>query len=345
MGDFYELFYDDAKEAAQLLGLTLTARDKANLKEGKEATPMAGFPHHQLDQYLAKIIRAGRRAAVCEQMEDPKQAKGIVKRGIARIVSAGTVTDDALLEPTASNFLAAITHGENHQVGAAWVDVSTGRFYAATFPADRLVDELTRIAAAECLVADGEQHRLPEELSDRLVLTTRPAWAFGSQAATTALAKQFGTRSLEGFGFDDSHPHHALAVAAAGAVLDYLQETQKVSLAHVERLELVEPDACLQIDAATWRSLEITETLRDGRRDGSLLAVMDRTTTSMGARLLADWLRRPLTCVSTIQSRLDAVNELVGHATVTADMRESLRGVYDMQRLLARVTTGPGESA
>ncbi|MEM8865293.1 MAG: DNA mismatch repair protein MutS, partial [Planctomycetota bacterium] len=341
MGDFYELFHDDAKEAARLLGITLTSRDK---DKGADAVPMAGFPHHQLDSYLAKIIRAGRRAAVCEQIEDPKQAKGIVKREVTRVVSAGTVTDDALLDPAASNYLAAICFGEaspvGDAVGMAWIDVSTGGFYAASFAADKLADELTRASAAECLVAEGAEHRLPAELGERLSVTARPPWAFGKDAAAAALAKQFGARSLEGFGFDEANAGHQLAIAAAGAVLDYVQETQKASLAHVERLTPVEPSACLQIDAATWRSLEVTHTLRDGRREGSLLGVMDRTVTSMGARLLAEWLRRPLTDVSQINARLAAVGELVDHAALTADLREALRGVYDLQRLLARVTTG-----
>ena len=345
MGDFYELFDDDAKQASRLLGITLTSRDKGSAKQGRDATPMAGFPHHQLDQYLAKIIRAGRRAAVCEQVEDPKQAKGLVKREVTRIVSAGTVTDDALLEPTASNYLAAVTFaGDSKSVagsaGLAWIDVSTGQFYAATLPVDRLADELTRIAATECLVAEEDRHRLPAELAEQVAITTRPAWAFGQQSATAALAKQFGTRSLEGFGFDPDDPLQAPGVAAAGAVLDYLQETQRASLAHVGSLTPVEPEDGLQIDAATWRSLELTQTLRDGRREGSLLGVMDRTTTSMGARMLADWLRRPLTSTTTINARLDAVGELVDHAALAGELRESLRNVYDLERLLARVTTG-----
>jgi len=345
MGDFYELFYDDAKQASRLLGITLTSRDKANAKQGRDATPMAGFPHHQLDQYLAKIIRAGRRAAVCEQVEDPKQAKGLVRREVTRVVSAGTVTDDALLDPSASNYLAAVTFAsgaasEEPRVGLAWIDVSTGQFSAASVAADRLADELTRIAATECLVAEEDKHRLPGELSERMAITVRPAWAFGLPAATEALTKQFGTRSLEGFGLDAGKPRQAPGIAAAGAVLDYLQETQRASLAHVGSLAPVEPDDGLQIDAATWRSLELTHTLREGRREGSLLGVMDRTTTAMGARLLSDWLRRPLTCVTTIDARLDAVGELVDQTALAGTLRESLRSVYDLQRLLARVTTG-----
>ncbi|MEN1680928.1 MAG: DNA mismatch repair protein MutS [Planctomycetota bacterium] len=342
MGDFYELFHQDAKDAARLLGITLTTRDKHKQPgEGDGPVPMAGFPHHQLDPYLAKIIRAGRRAAVCEQVEDPKQAKGLVRREVTRVVTAGTVTDDALLDPAASNYLAAVCLGEDSApAGLAWVEASTGRFYASAVPRPQLADELTRIGAAECLVAETLEQALPAEVGERLAVTTRPAWAFGAESAEAALAAQFGAKSLEGFGLDRSRPGHTQAIAAAGAVLDYLQETQKASLAHVERISLVEPSSCLQIDAATWRSLEVTSTLRDGRREGSLLGVMDRTATPMGARLLAEWLRRPLTDPAAITARLDAVGELVDHGALSADVREELRGVYDLQRLVARVTTG-----
>ena len=340
MGDFYELFYEDAKEASRLLGVTLTSRDKAAaLKAGKEPVAMAGFPHHQLDQYLAKILRAGRRAAVCDQMQDPREAKGIVNREITRIVTPGTVTDDTLLEAHESNFLAAVAFDGNKtgRVGLAWVDVSTGRFHAASPAIERLGDELARLAPSECLVAEGQQGLLPPETS---AVTTRPPWAFGRQVAIESLQKQFGAKTLEGFGFDAESLRDGLALSAAGAVLDYLLETQKTSLAHVESLLPVDASSALQIDAATWRSLEITRTLRDGRRDTALLGVMDRTVTSMGARLLTEWLRAPLVDPAPIGARLDAVEELVNDAPLSTALRDSLRSVYDIQRLISRVTTG-----
>ncbi|MEM1304031.1 MAG: DNA mismatch repair protein MutS, partial [Planctomycetota bacterium] len=343
MGDFYELFYDDAKEASRLLGVTLTSRDKAAaLRDGKEPVPMAGFPHHQLDQYLAKLLRAGRRAAVCDQVEDPRDAKGIVKRDITRIVTPGTVTDDALLDPQAGNFLAAIAFDGDTagHAGLAWVDVSTGRFHAASPSVERIGDELARIGPSECLVAEGQQGLLPAEAGTGVAVTTRPPWAFGRQAAAESLKKQFGAKTLDGFGFDADDPRDGLAIAAAGAVLDYLVETQKASLAHIESLSPTDEAACLQIDAATWRSLEVTRTLRDGRRDASLLGVMDRTVTSMGARLLAEWLRAPLIDPAAIDARLDAVGELVGHTATAAGIRDGLRAVYDIERLVSRVTTG-----
>ena len=329
MGDFYELFHEDAKEAHRLLGITLTSRDK-----GEDPIPMAGFPHHQLDAYLAKLIRAGCRVAVCDQVEDPRKAKGLVKREVTRVVTPGTLTDDALLDPRANNYLAAVLTGET--VGLAWIDVSTGRFYAATCPPERLADELARIGPAECLYSDASEPLTPACTAER-VLTERPAWAFSLGAAESALKKQFRTASLEGFGFG---PHDEPAIRAAGAVLDYLNETQKSELDHIDRLIAYRHATALQIDEATRRSLEITRTMRDGNREGSLLGVMDRTVTAMGSRLLVDWAANPLTDAKAIGDRLDAVEELFGQPALVQSLQELLRGVYDMERLLARTTTG-----
>ncbi len=332
MGDFYELFFEDAKTAARLLGLSLTSRDK-----GENPIPMAGFPHHQLDGYLSKIIAAGMRAAVCDQVEDPREAKGLVKRDITRIVSRGTITDDALLDPQASNFLLAITPGE--RCGLAWVDVSTGRFAATVVPADKLPDELARLAPVEILISDDAE-KLSTQWTEGLVVTERPAWAFGRESAVKALTKQFSTHNLEGFGFGEDSKQDGPALQAAGAILDYLQETQKSSLAHIDRLLPYQRGKCLEIDEATRRSLEITQSMRDNRREGSLLGVIDRTVTSMGARLLGEWLANPLTDVKRIHNRLNAVAELHAEPSLTSALRETLKSIYDIQRLLARVTTG-----
>jgi DNA mismatch repair protein MutS len=331
MGDFYELFFEDAKTAARILGLSLTSRDK-----GDNPTPMAGFPHHQLDGYLAKIIAAGMRAAVCEQIEDPREAKGIVKRAVTRVVSRGTVTDDVLLSPHEANFLLAIAERNlGKECGLSWIDISTGRFEAAVVPNEKLGDELARVGPVELLVSE-DAAPLPVAWCEGRLVTKRPPWAFGHQAAQAALTKHFGTHSLEGFGFVDED---ALALAAAGAVLDYLCETQKSSLAHVDRIAPYRLGAQLEIDQATRRSLEISQCMRDGRREGSLLGVVDRTVTAMGARMLGDWFANPLTDVKGINARLDAVEEFVAHPKLTAEVREELRAIYDIQRLLARVTT------
>lgn len=331
MGDFYETFYDDAKTAARVLNLALTSREK-----GENAIPLAGFPHHQLESYLAKLIAAGLRAAVCEQVEDPKLAKGLVRREVTRIVTPGTVTDDALLDPRESNFLAAVAPGD--PVGLAWVELSTGRFVAAGFPGRQLPDQLARVAPAECLLSD-DGTPLPAHLNERMMVTRRPAWAFAQQTARQVLAKHFGTAGLEGFGFSDG-PADAQAIRAAGAILDYLTETQKSSLDHLDRLLPYRSSGTLEIDEASRRSLEITRTIRDGRREGSLLWVLDRTVTAMGSRLLSEWVANPLTDAAAIGARLDAVAELVGDQALCDDLHEGLRRIYDVERLLARVTTG-----
>jgi len=346
MGDFYELFFEDARKAASLLGLSLTSRDK-----GENGVPMAGFPYHQLDGYLAKLIASGLRVAVCDQVEDPKQAKGLVKRELTRVVSPGTVTDDALLDPRESNYLAAVVLADE-TAGLAWIDVSTGRFWACTAPAARLRDELARIAPAECLLS--EEADLPLELSGiveppgglrpplasnalAFTVTRRPGWMFSAQVATDALTSHFGTSSLEGFGFEQAD---APAIRAAGAIVQYLQETQKNGLTHIDRLTPLKSCDTLQIDEATRRSLEISRTIREGKREGSLLAVIDQTVTAMGSRLLADWVANPLCRIEAIQQRLEAVAELVEASALVEAVREMLRDIYDLERLVARATTG-----
>ncbi len=331
MGDFYEMFHEDAKTAARLVNLALTSREK-----GENAVPMAGFPHHQLESYLGKLIALGMRIAVCEQVEDPKKAVGLVRREVTRVVTPGTVIDDSLLDPRESNYLAAVTPGD--PAGLAWVELSTGRFVAASFPRRQLADQLARIAPAECLVAEDSEP-LPAQAASAMMVTRRPAWAFASATAREGLTKHFGTAGLEGFGFTDN-AEDAQAIRAAGAILDYLNETQKTSPAHIDRLIPYRVSNALEIDQASRRSLEITRTIREGRREGSLLAVLDQTITAMGSRLLADWVANPLTDVAAIDARLDAVAELVADPRLASELSEALRRVYDLERLLARITTG-----
>jgi DNA mismatch repair protein MutS len=331
MGDFYEMFQEDAKTAARVLGLALTSRDK-----GENGVPMAGFPHHQLESYLGKLIAAGFRAAVCDQVEDPKLAKGLVRREVTRVVSRGTVTDENLLDPRQSNYLAAVSLDD--PAGLAWVELSTGRFVAASFPRSQWLDQLACISPAECLVPESSEP-LPSRLAEQMMITRRPDWAYNQTTARQSLASHFGTAGLEGFGFADG-PEDVQAIRAAGAILDYLSETQKTSLEHIDRLVPYRRGSTLEIDESSRRSLEITRTLREGRREGSLLAVLDRTITAMGSRLLADWVANPLTDVASIHLRLEGVEEMLDDAALAADVRETLHRVYDVERLLARVTTG-----
>ena len=334
MGDFYELFYEDAVTASKAVGLTLTSRDKGSTNP----IPMAGFPYHQLDSYLQKLVRAGFRAAICEQMEDPKLAKGLVKREVTRVVTPGTLTEDSLLDPRESNFLACV-FPTKEACGLAWLEVSTGRFFTTDLAHEAVLDEIARIHPAECLVPEqAKSSGVVQELTrtSGLFLSERPAWSFAADQCLRLLLEQFQTKTLAGFDIDEQTP----GVIAAGALLDYVRETQKSSLGHITRLEPYRRGTSLLIDEATRRSLELTQTLRNGTRDNSLLAVIDETVTPMGARLLAEWLSNPLTEPSKIERRLDAVEELYDDSMFCRDLRDQLREGYDLQRLTARVATG-----
>jgi len=334
MGDFYELFYEDAVTASKAVGLTLTSRDKGSTNP----IPMAGFPYHQLDSYLQKLVRAGFRAAICEQMEDPKLAKGLVKREVTRVVTPGTLTEDSLLDPRESNFLACV-FPTKEACGLAWLEVSTGRFFTTDLAHDAVLDELARIHPAECLIPEqAKQSGIVQELTrtSGLFLSERPAWSFAADQCLRLLLEQFQTKTLSGFDIDEQTP----GVIAAGALLDYVRETQKSSLGHITRLEPYRRGTSLLIDESTRRSLELTQTLRNGTRDNSLLSVIDETVTPMGARLLAEWLSNPLTEPSKIERRLDAVQELHDDNMFSRDLRDQLRESYDLQRLTARVATG-----
>ena len=335
IGDFYELFYEDAQTAARALGITLTSRDKGSTNP----IPMAGFPYHQLDNYLRRLITQGFRAAICEQLEDAAQAKGLVKRDVTRIVTPGTITDDALLDPRESNYLAAIVL-EKEAAGLAWLELSTGRFLATTLRSDALAEELSRLQPAECLICEsfGESQLstlLPA--GHRMRLSRRQSWSFSASSCYRQLCEHFQVQSLEGFGWNEER---APAHTAAGVLLEYVQETQKAALPHITALEPYVRGSTLLIDESTRRSLELNRSLRDGKRDGSLLSIIDETVTPMGARLLADWLSNPLTHAPSIERRLDAVEELVRLAPQTRDLRDGLKSAYDLQRLTARVVTG-----
>lgn len=334
MGDFYELFYEDAVTAAKALGLTLTSRDKGS----PNPVPMAGFPYHALNGYLQKLVRAGFRAAICEQVEDPKVAKGLVKREVTQVVTPGTLTDDALLDPRASNFLASLVI-QRELAGLAWLELSTGRFWTMDVATAFVADELARIQPAECLIAEeARAHPVVVNLaaSSRCTLCERPAWCFSSENCRTRLLEQLRVATLEGFDLAGD----GLGITAAGALVDYVRETQKSDLAHLTRIEPYRRGQCLLIDESTRRSLELTQTMRTGLREGSLLDVLDETVTPMGARLLAEWLSNPLTDLLAINRRLDAVQEFVADSGLRQALRSLMKDAYDVQRLTARVATG-----
>ncbi|HVL13602.1 MAG TPA: DNA mismatch repair protein MutS, partial [Gemmata sp.] len=328
-GEFYELFEDDAILVNRVLGLTLTKRD------GK--IPMAGVPVVKLEHYLGLLLRAGHRVAVCEQLEEADPKKKIIPREVNRIVTPGTVTDDGLLDPRAPNHLVAVVPGKGNCFGLAWADLSTGSFGAADVPAARLPDELARLNAAEAIFAESAAAAVTLAAGADMPRsrTARPDWTFDPATTFGALKGHFQVGSLSGFGFDDDQP----CVTAAGAVVIYLQETLKASLAHIRRLKPHRPEAVLTLDEVTRRSLELTRTLRDNQRDGSLLAALDRTVTPMGARLLHDSVLAPLTDRAAIDARLDAVEELLHDHKTRGQLRELLEACADIQRLTTRVST------
>ncbi|MCH9652352.1 MAG: DNA mismatch repair protein MutS [Planctomycetes bacterium] len=331
MGDFYELFNEDAEIAARVLGITLTSRDKTS----SNPIPMAGFPHHSLDSYLYKLIHAGYRASICDQVEDPKKAKGMVKREVTRVVTPGTLTDDALLNPHENNFLASIYFGKSN-IGLAWLELSTGRFLTSNTTAEHLVDELARIHPAECIFAEGNTALQNAIGHLDTMLTERPTWSFAADECEKRLLEHFGTNTLEGFNLEQG----SASITAAGALLEYVQDTQKSSIPHINQIEPYERTDRLLIDEATRRSLELTRTIREGKREGSLISVLDETVTSMGARLLTDWIANPLTSLTEIHRRLDAIEELSQNPVLCHDIREQLAKTYDLQRLTARIATG-----
>ena len=334
MGDFYELFYEDAEIAAKALGMTLTSRDKNT----DNPVAMAGFPHHQLDSYLGKLIKLGHRVAVCEQVEDPKTAKGLVKRAISQIVSPGTLTDTSLLEPTECNYLAAVVSPSKKQTafGVAWLDISTGSFALATVAEAELHDLLTRLQVSELLVTEPTSELLTDSLS-KFKVTTRPDWTFAMKHTSDLLLSQLSVLTLDGFGIE---PDDANAVRAAGGIVQYIKETQNNTLDHIDSIENHCPSEHVEIDQATWRSLEISQTIRSGTQDGSLFSVINRCVTPMGARQLGTWLTSPLRKINEINSRQDAIAELVEQQTLRSEVRAQLKRVYDLQRLVGRATTG-----
>lgn len=328
MGDFFETFEEDAELISRVLGLTLTSRDGS--------IPMAGVPAKSIELYLRKLLQAGHRVAVCDQVEDAAVAKGLVKREVTRVVTPGTVTEDELLDAGRPNHLVAIVPGKS-TCGVAWVDATTGEFFATNMPDDRLGDELKRLNVAECLVAETVASRMSENLRSILpqAITSRPDWTFDAQSAREALYSQFRVITLTGLGFRDDEE----CVTAAGALVIYLQETLKSSLAHVRTLRRYNSESFLVLDEVTRRSLELTRTLRDSERNGSLLSVLDRTVTAMGARALHDAILTPLADKASIDARLDAVEEFLNQTTTRNDFRSLLSDVPDLQRLTARVST------
>jgi DNA mismatch repair protein MutS len=335
IGDFYELFFEDAKTAADALGLTLTARDR------EKKVPMAGVPARAADPYLRRLLAQGFKVAICEQLTDPSEAKGVIERDVVRVLTPGTLTEDEALDPRASNFLLALRppgkKERRRKAGLAWVDLSTGRFLVADVEAEAVLDEVARVAPSEILLPDSEEGRAWEPRLQALrktAVTFVPPWTVEEEGAARALMEHFRVATLKAFGLDRMPP----SVAAAGAALEYLRQTQRTSLGHVTRIERHDPAGVMALERGTRRRLELVERA-DGSRDATLLAVLDRTRTPMGGRMLRDWLLAPLTDREAIQRRLDGVEEMVKDAFLRRDERAALADVKDLERILARVAT------
>jgi DNA mismatch repair protein MutS len=324
MGDFYELFYDDAKRAAKLLDIALTRRGQS----AGEPIPMAGVPVHSVEGYLARLVKLGESIAICEQVGDPKASKGPVERQVARVITPGTLTDEALLEARETRLLAAIKLGT--PIGLAWLDISSGRFSVAELDdLEALQGELERLKPAEVLI--GEDQTPPSWLVAIKALRERPAWHFDAEAGHRALCQQFGTRDLAGFDAEEM----PAAIGAAGCLIQYARETQRCAVPHIRGLVRERREDALIMDAATRRHLEI-DTTQSGKSQFSLAGLMDRCATPMGSRLLRGWLNRPLRGRAVLLARQQAV-EALSEPGVAAELKAELTGIGDLERILARV--------
>lgn len=349
MGDFYEMFFDDAVIAAKILGITLTSRNK---KSDTVQVPMCGIPYHAAQTYLAKLIKAGRRVAICEQTENPSEAKGIVKREVVRVISPGVITDDLLLDDKSNNYICSLVlkeAGGQRLYGASFLDVSTGEFLVGEYgdkseSGEVILDQLTRLMPSELLISVKERNSLTsliEQVSiliPSICITERDSAYYLISAAKELLLDHFGIITLDGFGCG----RFTAGIVAAGVLLDYIQETQKTAVDHIEKLSPLDTHCILHIDDSSRRNLELTQTIVGGQRQGSLLSVLDHTCTPMGARLLKHNLLFPLQEKARIINRLDAVTFFFKNSSVRKELRNLLEQVYDLERLNGRMILGSG---
>ncbi|HAT79472.1 MAG TPA: DNA mismatch repair protein MutS, partial [Oscillibacter sp.] len=339
LGDFYEMFNEDAQLASRELDLTLTTRDRG--KAAEDQTPMCGIPYHSSDAYIARLIAKGYKVAICEQTEDPALAKGLVKRDIIRVITPGTVIDSACLDDRRGNFLCGIfLDGQN--AGAAFCDMTTGHTHVTAFSGDdrleHLYNELSRFSPAEAVLSAGayDNGELVEYLRDKLSCAVeRGENRFELKACEKAIREQFGEER-----FASLPRNNPAASLALGALLSYLHETQKTDLSYIKDLEYYEQGRFMELDLSARRNLELTETIRAKEKRGSLLWVLDKTKTAMGGRLLRAWMERPLLSPAQITRRLTAVEELVKKTIDREELLLSLREITDFERAMTRIMTG-----
>jgi DNA mismatch repair protein MutS len=334
MGDFYEMFYEDAETAARVLGLTLTARNNGGAAE----VPLAGIPVKAGPEYLRRLVQQGYRVAICEQVEDPRAAKGIVRREVVETVSPGVAFADDLLDGARNNFVVALSAPrEEKSIGIAAADVSTGELRLSTVTFAELDAVLARLAPRELLLARGSTTLPRGPVLDGVLVTEREGWEFDEAMARDEIARQFAVRGLDGLGIEH---HDGVAVGAAGALLRYLKEMQPAGVPHLARPVVERTGDVMPLDEMTRRNLELVDSLRGADAEGTLLAVLDRTTTPMGARLLRQWLLAPLVNRPAIEARLDAVDALLADASARSALRDALDGVRDVERLGGKAAAG-----
>lgn len=330
MGDFYELFFEDARQAAEVLEITLTKRGQINGTD----IPLAGIPYHSLEPYLAKLIKNNFKVAICEQIEDPKYAKGVVKRDVTRIVTPGTVMEDRILDASANNYLACVLKNDE-RFALSLVDITTGEFLVYEFPKEQLYEELSRFSPSEIVLPTTQVTELAF-LKDTYFLTEHEERHFFYEQAESVLKKHFGVESLAGFGVEGNK----LLVKCSGGLLSYVKETQKTSMDFINGIRRFNYQNYMQLDNYTKKNLELLQNIGDGSTKGSLLSVIDRTKTPMGKRLIRKWLTQPLLNPSEINYRLDGVEELQKNLMQREELKEILRTIYDMERLISRISYG-----
>lgn len=334
VGDFFETFEEDAKTASKVLGITLTKRSNGAADE----VPLAGFPFHAIDNYLPKLVRAGYRVAVCEQMENPKFAKGLVKREVVEIVTPGVTLSDRLLDHKKNNYLMAICLSES-LAGLSFCDISTGEFFIYEVAANRLGEQIELISPSEILIQRKDKDFLSPvitKINPSVRISRMEDWIYNHDYAKELLLNHFKTVTLKGFGVENLNA----GIIAAGAVLNYLQDTQKSNLSHLNKLALYNPSEYMILDHSTKRNLEITYTMQEGAREGSLISILDKTETAMGGRLLKKWISAPLRNLEPILKRLESVEELLAEKRYRKELIENLKEIGDLERLVSRVSTG-----
>jgi DNA mismatch repair protein MutS len=332
MGDFFELFNEDAKIASRVLGLTLTARNHG----GAEDVPLAGFPHHAIDRYANRLVKAGYKIAICEQTEDPKNAKGIVKRDIVEVITAGTATEDSFIDEKSNNFIVSVAAGKE-SAGIGICDLSTGLFQVEEVPFSQAMEEILRIDPAEIVLSDAKDNPLADAVAQnarQTVLSMFDSWKFAYENASQALTRHFGVSSLQGMGLEG----FVIGISAAGALLMYLKEQKKNDLRHITAIVPRSLSQFAELDPSTIRNLELIKPLHTDDKGGTLISILDRTSTAMGARLLKYWITHPLKDCGAIGERLDCVGWLKADLYVRGEAELFLKQVSDIERLVGRVT-------